>query len=72
MEMSGQFQAQARFIPAKKPPIPTGNEIGRAQKLSGRREDEKNLLPLAGIELRFLGCQVCSQSIYRLKYSGSA
>jgi hypothetical protein len=40
-----------------RPLFPLHKGLGGSQSGSGRREEEDNLLPLPGIELRFFGCQ---------------
>jgi hypothetical protein len=45
MEVSGQLHSSAALSPRKKP-------LGESQSLSGRCGEEKNLFPLAGIELQ--------------------
>jgi hypothetical protein len=50
MEVSGQFHAPAAFSSEKEPPIPLGRRLGGPQSRSGSCGEEKNLLPLPGLE----------------------
>jgi hypothetical protein len=49
------FPSRPPYSRGKCPSYPTDRELGRTQKMSSRCGEEKNLLPLPGIELRFLG-----------------
>jgi hypothetical protein len=67
MEMSGQLHARAVLNKGKKPPgYPLDRRLGGPQSRLGRRGEEK-ILDLQGLELR----PARSQSLYRLRYSGS-
>jgi hypothetical protein len=50
MEVSGQHQVLAAFLPRKEPLVPIGQEAGRPQSRSGRGGEEKNSQPLPGPE----------------------
>lgn len=51
MEVSGQFYGIAGY-----PHCPLNKRLYGTHRRSGRFEEEINLLPLPGIEPRFLGC----------------
>jgi hypothetical protein len=53
MEVSGQLHASAALTLKKRPRYPTEKGMCEPQEQSGRYK-EKNLLPLMGIETRFL------------------
>jgi len=50
MEVSGQLHTSTTLPPEKEPWYPLNSRMGVPQSLSGRFEEEKNLLPLPGIE----------------------
>jgi hypothetical protein len=54
MEVSGQLHAPAALPQHKGLPCPLNRRLGGPPNRSGWTEEEKNLLPLPGIELRFL------------------
>jgi hypothetical protein len=56
LDASGQLHASAALPLGKIPWYPFYRRLGGPQRHSGRCEVEKTLLPLPGIESRFLGC----------------
>jgi hypothetical protein len=67
MEVSGHFHPLAALHQEKEPPVPIVQEDPRV----GLDDMEKlNFLTLPGLELRPLGRPACTQSLYRLSYSG--
>jgi hypothetical protein len=54
MEVSGQLHALAALPPGKEPPYPLDRRLVGPQSRCGRCGEGKNLLPLSGIESRFL------------------
>jgi hypothetical protein len=62
---------QSLFFRGKDHQCPLKRIPGQPQRLSPRCVEEKNLLSLPGIGLKFLGHPVWSQSTYRLNYPGS-
>jgi hypothetical protein len=50
MEMSDQLHAPAAIPPGKESPVPLERRLGGPQRLCGRYEEDKNLLPLPVIE----------------------
>jgi hypothetical protein len=71
MEMSCLFHALVALAAEKEPPALLYTGLGGPQSQPGRCEGEKILLPLPGIESRFLGRQAYSPSLYRLRYLSS-
>jgi hypothetical protein len=66
MGVSGQRHAPAAYLPlGKGPPVPIVQEAGWApEPVWTQRLEEKNPLPLPGIEPRSPGLPVCSQTLY--------
>jgi hypothetical protein len=54
MEVSGQLHAPAALPRGKSPRHPLGVGLGEPQSRSGRCGEERNVLPLPGIEHRLL------------------
>jgi hypothetical protein len=63
----GEWSASrpGRFTPGEEPQYPLDRRLGGPQSRSGRCGEEKNLLPLPGIETR-----LSSLSLYRPSYPG--
>jgi hypothetical protein len=53
MEASGQFDAPAALPPENEPPVPNDRGLGGPQSRCGRGGENRNFLPLPGIELQF-------------------
>jgi hypothetical protein len=60
MDTSGQLRNLVTLSPAKKPPVPTEQEAGGPKSRSCHIGVEKSLLPLQGIEPKFLSRPVQS------------
>jgi hypothetical protein len=70
MEMSSQLHAPAALPSEKEPPYPLDTRLGGSQSWYGRDVEEKNSQPTPGIEPQSSDRPACSQSLYRLSYSG--
>jgi len=76
MEVNGQLHAPTALPSKKSPrwPLPPKRKLYRHLSRSGHFGDEKNLLPLSGIKLRFLGrlaaCLIISTMSHHLQYVG--
>jgi hypothetical protein len=68
MEASGQLHAPPASPPWGENQVHLVLRAGKTQSRSKCCGDEKNLLPLPGIESRFLGRPPNSPSLYRLRY----
>jgi hypothetical protein len=60
MKVSGYLHTTATSCPKTEPPAPTEWETGWAPKMVWSFIEEKYVLPLPGIKLPFLDCQVCT------------
>jgi hypothetical protein len=68
--MSGQLHAPAALIPGKNPRTHwIGGWVGPRDGLDD--VEKRKFLTLLGLELRPVGSPARSQSLYRLRYSGS-
>jgi hypothetical protein len=71
LEASGKLHVSAALPPSKESPGTNwiGGWVGPRNCLDDM--DKRKILPLPELELRFLGSRARSQSLYRLRYSGS-
>jgi hypothetical protein len=71
MEVGGQLHSSAASLSGKKKPrYPLCRGMGEPQSRSRPYGEEKNALPLPGIETRFLVVQSVAESLYRLGSPG--
>jgi len=76
MEVNGQLHTPTALASKKSPrwPLHPKRKLHRHLSRSGHFGDEENLLPLAGIKLRFLGrpaaCLIISTKSHHLQYVG--
>jgi hypothetical protein len=68
MEVHGQFHAPATLPLSKELLLPFGWD--GLQSWSGQSAEEKNLLPLEGIEPQLLTCPACSVVTVKILYHG--
>jgi hypothetical protein len=65
LEVSGQFHVPAALPPEKNSPVPIGQCAGWASEPGWTTWRGEKILTLSGLELRPLGCQSRSQSLYQ-------